>query len=148
MAKCTGNPCRPDVRRKKGKAPSPNYTEESTPIAINIPSYRILWLPYKLTVNPLDEAKDSKPSPATGFIKNVIAYFPDGCNQLVELFVNHKSGSVIPESDEGIALNNVTQEFEVNYPVELDDSIEVRLVNSDTASHTLTILLGIARVEK
>jgi len=64
------------------------------------------------------------------------------CNSLVEILINHGTVQIFPYPPGGLALNDVTPEYEMNQNVVINDSIEVFIQNHDNLNpHTVTVTL-------
>lgn len=104
---------------------------------------------YRLTTEPLQTTRSVRYSPATGIVNSAILHFPSGCNSLVEVFINLKSNQILPSpvmggttSNVGIALDDTTQSFNVNIPIERGDPLEVVINNHDEDNdHTNSIVI-------
>jgi len=100
-------------------------------------------LNFRKTIPPLTQEEESKPSPATGIIKQIVLHFPPGCNSLVEVKVYHGSKQILPEKG-GIALDDATPTFGANEPVKIGDDIRVVWINhDDTYEHTISAIVYI-----
>ena len=100
-------------------------------------------LPFRETINALNEVELREPCPITGYITDVLMHFPEGCNSLVEIAVDYEGRRVCPRgADEYIALNNATEKFKVDYPVKSGRPVIVIVRNFDALnSHTPSIIL-------
>ena len=104
---------------------------------------------YRETTEALGTTRSLRYSPCKGIINSAILHFPSGCNSLVEIFIYLKSNQILPTpvtgggtTNTGIALDDTTQAFNVNIPVEHGDPIEVIIYNHDDSNeHTNTIVV-------
>jgi len=107
---------------------------------------------YRITTSSLNTQRLTRYCPEEGIFDSAILHFPAGCSSLVEVFINHRTNQVLPASARGgtqgnigIALDDTTQSFDVNVPVDMGDPLEVVIINhDDTNAHTLSIILKIS----
>ncbi|GAI58220.1 unnamed protein product, partial [marine sediment metagenome] len=91
-------------------------------------------------------------SPIGGVLDSAILHFPAGCETLVEIFVNNGTNQVLPapatggtQGNIGIALDAVTQSFDINLPIEQGTPLEVVVINHDEInSHTVSVILKVS----
>jgi len=87
--------------------------------------------------------------PFDGIINQITLHFPKGCNGLVwvRVGVSGKKGLVWICPREGfIALDDTTQTYAMQYPVEKGDRIVAEINNYDELySHTIGIVVGIIK---
>lgn len=96
------------------------------------------------TVAAATEAALDDLSPVTGTVKSITLHFPDGCNALVEIVCYLKGMQILPLSGRKIALNNSTNDFEINRQITRGDKIRVVISNKDSVnSHTPSIIFNI-----
>lgn len=74
--------------------------------------------------------KISEYAPFSGYIKQVMIHFPDGCNALVDVRVGHGTKQFCPKSG-FLALNNATPIFPFNEGVADREEIWVEMRNGD-----------------
>lgn len=109
---------------------------------------------YRLTVASLLEDKATRYAPTTGIIDSAIIHFPAGCQSLVEVFINLGTEQILPaavrgdtQGNIGIALDDTTQPFEINKPVEQGMPIEVLIKNHDGVNpHTISVIVKVSEV--
>jgi len=107
---------------------------------------------YRIITASLNTQRHTRYSPEGGLVDSAIIHFPAGCESLCEVFVNHRTNQILPASavggtqgNIGIALDDTTQPFEINMPVERGDPLEVVIINHDNAnSHTISVILKIS----
>ena len=106
-------------------------------------------LNYRITTASLNISRTQRYSPVTGKLMSAQIHFPLGCNQLVEIMINHGTVQILPTpvkggtGSDGIALNDATRSFSLNNrPVEQNDLLEVYIVNHDnTNPHTNSVII-------
>lgn len=107
---------------------------------------------YRITTASLRSSRVTRYAPIGGILDSAILHFPSGCNSLVEIFINHRTNQVLPapatggtQGNLGIALDDITQSFDINLPIEQGDPLEVVVINhDDTHSHTLSVILKVS----
>ena len=107
---------------------------------------------YRITTESLAEQRITRYIPIGGLFDSAIIHFPAGCNSLVEVFINHRTNQILPtavvggtQGNLGIALDDTTQSFEANVPVERGDPLEVVVKNHDASnSHTISVVLKVS----
>lgn len=111
-------------------------------------SKRSYIIPFSKAVAKLSEETVARVVPYDGKITQVSIHFPSGCNSLVEvrLYLVNLGGNVeyiVPSKDEEyIALDDVTQPFNINYPIKKDSTLKVDIINHDSVySHTITAIV-------
>ena len=105
---------------------------------------------YRVTTSSLNISRTIRYSPIKGIINSCIFHFPDGCNSLVECFVNIGSKQIFPSPTRGtggtygIALNDATPSFKIMYPININDPIELLVINHDELEeHTISAIFYI-----
>ena len=105
-------------------------------------------LNFRKTVSSLRGETISKVVPFTGAITQVSMHFPAGCNSLVEVRLysvdlNGEIHYIVPSnSEEYIALDDVTQPFNISYIVTKGSILNVEILNHDSVnSHTITTIV-------
>ena len=104
---------------------------------------------YRITTDELSTTQTTRYAPCNGIINSAILHFPAGCNSLVEIFINKRTKQILPSpitggtgANIGIALDDTTQSFNINIPVNRGDPLEVVVNNHDEDNeHTNTIVL-------
>lgn len=91
-------------------------------------------------------------APLTGIISRVTITWPSGCNFLVEALFLKGRKQFIPEPTTGgtvgIRLNNFTETLSPNYPVTINDYIELLVINHDSGNdHAISAVMHIDAVE-
>lgn len=109
-------------------------------------------LSFEQQCNSLSTASQRVYSPVTGVISRITIAWPSGCNFLVEVLFRIGTIQVVPTpatgADEGIRLNNWTEQVAPNYPVQMNDQIEMYLINHDTVNnHKIAALVHIDVIE-
>lgn len=110
---------------------------------------------FRITAASLAANRVTKYSPIKGIINSAILHFPGGTEQLVEIFINHKSNQILPYPvtgggvlHRGITLDDTTQSFDIGEAVEQNDPLEVAVLNHDDSnSHTVSIIILIKKIE-
>lgn len=111
---------------------------------------------YRITTDALQVSRETRYAPCSGIINSAILHFPSGCHSLVEIFINHKSNQILPtpvqggtSQNVGIALDDTTQSFNINIPIEQGDPLEVIINNHDEDNeHTNSIVILIEETLK
>lgn len=105
---------------------------------------RVRQMNYRVTASALTTQEETDDASISGIIDSIIAHFPPGVNALVELFVFHERQQILPEGRTGVTLDDATQSFTINEPIEQGDKIKVRVVNhDDTWQHTISVIISI-----
>jgi len=103
-------------------------------------------LVYRMPIPSLAVVSDVKEAPATGKIKSALIHFPARCNALVEIEVYKRKKKILPSTRDGIALDDVTERFNIDEDVEIGDPIEVIGKNHDnTYDHTIIVIIEVEK---
>ncbi len=101
------------------------------------------YINLRTTVQPGNENTVSDRSRLTGVVKTVTVAFPPGASALVDVAVKVKNEQIVPTSG-FLALDDTTQTFPVNVPVDLGDIISAVIRNADSVNpHTITVVVGV-----
>jgi len=107
---------------------------------------------YRITTPSLQESRPTRYSPISGILNSAIIHFPAGLNSYVEVIIYKGTNQLLPTpvkggaGSTGIALDDTTQSFDINEPVEQGEPLEVHILNHDGANpHTITVVLLIAK---
>lgn len=108
----------------------------------------------EVTAQPLQGVKNSKYSPLTGRITQVIPHWPSGCEDpatgipLVDIAFGHADTWVYPgEVDTFLALNDVTPVINISEPITRGEELWINVRNGDSVNpHTVSITLTIIGV--
>lgn len=111
---------------------------------------------FRIPTASLTESRPQRESPVSGRLVTAQIHYPPGCNQLVEVMINHGAKQILPtpvkggSGSDGIALNDATRPFSLNNrPVKQNDILEARVVNHDnTNPHTISVIIFIEESEQ
>ena len=105
---------------------------------------------FLLTADELERATQERITPIDGIIYRVTISFPAGCEFLVEALFNYKREQILPYptagDTRGIALDDFTESFDLQYPVRRGERIEMVILNHDEANpHTISAIVHIRK---
>jgi hypothetical protein len=111
---------------------------------------------YRVETASLATTRTIRYSPIKGMINSAMLHYPDGCDGLVEIIINHGTNQILPApvaggtGDLGIALDDVTtQPFAIHKPIEQRDILEVVIINHDDANaHTLSVIIQLDETQR
>ena len=107
-------------------------------------------LSFLLTTAALTMDTQERMSPIDGNIYRVTISFPAGCAFLVEVMFNYKREQILPYPTagvtRGIALDNFTESFDLQYPVRRGDRVQMMVLNHDAVNpHTISAIVHIKK---
>jgi len=95
-------------------------------------------LSFYANAESLSTASQVVNSPIKGKIKRITVAWPAGCNFLVEVLFRLRRVQFVPTPSTGAAvgirLNNYTEQLNPEYPVDINDPIEMYIINHDAAN--------------
>lgn len=111
---------------------------------------------YRVETALLTTTRAIRYSPIKGMINSAVLHYPDGCDGLVEIKINHNTNQILPAvvtggtGDIGICLDDVTTHpFAIHKPIEQNDILEVVIINHDDSnSHTPSVIIQLDETQR
>ncbi|KKN87077.1 hypothetical protein LCGC14_0263470 [marine sediment metagenome] len=108
-------------------------------------------IPFAYTLPSGQGVRIAEYAPFDGFIKQVIIHWPEGCNGLVDVAIEHAGKQFLPNPDYGqryLSLDAVTPTFVLHEPLRARHPITVEIGNADSANqHTVTVIIVVESLE-